>query len=119
MSSECFSSFSGSGSTLTKSELDRIKQLAGAGHKPLNIHEKLMVARERRGLDMTNITNIRKAVKGKTSLYIVFRIGQHQSLCHGNERNTQGGEADPTGRPGARRDHDNTRRGPAGRWGGD
>ncbi len=103
----------------TKSELDRIKQLAGAGHKPLNIHEKLMVARERRGLDMTNITNIRKAVKGKTSLYIVFRIGQHQSLCHGNERNTQGGEADPTGRPGARPDHDNTGRGPAGRWGGD
>jgi hypothetical protein len=51
---------------LTNMELDRIKQLAGKGHSPDTIHEKLESSRRRRGIAMVNITNLRKAVKGKT-----------------------------------------------------
>jgi len=53
---------------LTPKELDQLRKWAAKKFTPSQIHARLEKQRERRGVDTPNITNIRKAMNGKTYL---------------------------------------------------
>ena len=51
---------------LTEEELDFIHCQSAAGKSPIEVHKLIMAKRHRRGVDAPDITNVRKAIKGKT-----------------------------------------------------
>ena len=51
---------------LTPGELDLMKDLEGKGKTPVDIHARLATQRAHKGLEVPNLTNIRKALHGET-----------------------------------------------------
>ena len=51
---------------LTEDELDFAQAKASAGKTPVEVHALLAKKRARKGVDAPNLTNVRKALKGKT-----------------------------------------------------